>query len=96
MSDKTSLIHLIICAYRSVVGTFLCGPAALAKDLEKKCMKYSDVNPRKTRFYFNKENFWAVAASNQFNQKDEGFQRELIKCLDGCLHAELSNNLEAN
>lgn len=41
----------------SVVGTFLCGPPALAKDLEKKCVKYSDVDPRKTKFYFNKENF---------------------------------------
>ncbi|XP_041846751.1 NADPH oxidase 1 [Melanotaenia boesemani] len=41
----------------SVVGTFLCGPAALAKVLEKKCAKFSDVDPRKTRFYFNKENF---------------------------------------
>ncbi|XP_067313446.1 NADPH oxidase 1 [Pseudorasbora parva] len=41
----------------SVVGTFLCGPQALAKDLEKKCMKYSDVDPRRTKFYFNKENF---------------------------------------
>ncbi|XP_029917796.1 NADPH oxidase 1 [Myripristis murdjan] len=41
----------------SVVGTFLCGPAALAKVLEKKCAKYSDVDPRKTKFYFNKENF---------------------------------------
>ncbi|XP_011478240.1 NADPH oxidase 1 [Oryzias latipes] len=41
----------------SVVGTFLCGPAALAKVLQKKCAKYSDVDPRKTKFYFNKENF---------------------------------------
>ncbi|KAJ8397998.1 hypothetical protein AAFF_G00433450 [Aldrovandia affinis] len=41
----------------SVVGTFLCGPLALAKTLEKKCVKYSDVDPRKTKFYFNKENF---------------------------------------
>ncbi|XP_029296857.1 NADPH oxidase 1 [Cottoperca gobio] len=41
----------------SVVGTFLCGPAVLAKVLEKKCAKYSDVDPRKTKFYFNKENF---------------------------------------
>ncbi|KAJ3588426.1 hypothetical protein NHX12_012019 [Muraenolepis orangiensis] len=41
----------------STVGTFLCGPQALAKVLEKKCAKYSDVDPRKTRFYFNKENF---------------------------------------
>ena len=43
---------------RSVVGTFLCGPAILGKVLEKKCAKFSDVDPRKTRFYFNKENFW--------------------------------------
>ncbi|KAJ8351183.1 hypothetical protein SKAU_G00226590 [Synaphobranchus kaupii] len=41
----------------SVVGTFLCGPAVLAKTLEKKCIKYSDVDLRKTKFYFNKENF---------------------------------------
>ncbi|XP_026213620.1 NADPH oxidase 1 [Anabas testudineus] len=41
----------------SVVGTFLCGPEALANVLEKKCAKYSDVDPRKTKFYFNKENF---------------------------------------
>ncbi|XP_054886313.1 cytochrome b-245 heavy chain-like isoform X2 [Poeciliopsis prolifica] len=41
----------------SVVGTFLCGPEALGKVLEKKCGKYSDVDPRKTTFYFNKENF---------------------------------------
>ncbi|XP_034545750.1 NADPH oxidase 1 [Notolabrus celidotus] len=41
----------------SVVGTFLCGPQVLAKVLEKKCAKFSDVDPRKTKFYFNKENF---------------------------------------
>lgn len=41
----------------SVVGTFLCGPEALAKVLGKKCAKFSDVDPRKTKFYFNKENF---------------------------------------
>ncbi|XP_026878391.2 NADPH oxidase 1 [Electrophorus electricus] len=41
----------------SVVGTFLCGPESLAKVLAKKCVKYSDVDPRKTKFYFNKENF---------------------------------------
>uniref|UniRef100_A0A8C5H3S5 FAD-binding FR-type domain-containing protein n=1 Tax=Gouania willdenowi TaxID=441366 RepID=A0A8C5H3S5_GOUWI len=41
----------------SVVGTFLCGPEALAKVLAKKCAKFSDVDPRKTKFYFNKENF---------------------------------------
>ncbi|KAI7801796.1 NADPH oxidase 1 [Triplophysa rosa] len=41
----------------SEVGTFLCGPQALAKDLDKKCVKYSDVDPRRTKFYFNKENF---------------------------------------
>uniref|UniRef100_A0A7N8YCW9 NADPH oxidase 1 n=1 Tax=Mastacembelus armatus TaxID=205130 RepID=A0A7N8YCW9_9TELE len=41
----------------SAVGTFLCGPEALAKVLEKKCAKYSDIDPRKTKFYFNKENF---------------------------------------
>lgn len=42
---------------RSTVGTFLCGPENLAKELERKCVEYSDVDPRKTRFYFNKENF---------------------------------------
>ncbi|XP_063046325.1 NADPH oxidase 1 [Engraulis encrasicolus] len=41
----------------SVVGAFLCGPAVLGKTLEKKCVKFSDVDPRKTKFYFNKENF---------------------------------------
>uniref|UniRef100_A0A3Q3J2Y6 FAD-binding FR-type domain-containing protein n=1 Tax=Monopterus albus TaxID=43700 RepID=A0A3Q3J2Y6_MONAL len=41
----------------SAVGTFLCGPEALAKVLEKKCAKFSDVDPRRTKFYFNKENF---------------------------------------
>ncbi|XP_036381059.1 cytochrome b-245 heavy chain-like isoform X1 [Megalops cyprinoides] len=41
----------------SVVGTFLCGPESLAKTLENKCVKFSDVDPRKTKFYFNKENF---------------------------------------
>lgn len=41
----------------SVVGTFLCGPVALAKVLAKNCAKFSDVDPRKTKFYFNKENF---------------------------------------
>lgn len=53
-------LHLVsVNVFRSVVGTFLCGPAALATVLEKKCAKYSDVDPRKTKFYFNKENFWA-------------------------------------
>nr|XP_015207190.1 PREDICTED: NADPH oxidase 1 isoform X2 [Lepisosteus oculatus] len=41
----------------SVVGVFLCGPQSLAKTLEQKCVKYSDVDPRKVKFYFNKENF---------------------------------------
>uniref|UniRef100_A0A8C9VEE2 NADPH oxidase 1 n=1 Tax=Scleropages formosus TaxID=113540 RepID=A0A8C9VEE2_SCLFO len=41
----------------SVVGTFLCGPEALAKTLEKKCAKFSVVDPRGIKFYFNKENF---------------------------------------
>ncbi|KAG5843586.1 hypothetical protein ANANG_G00152470 [Anguilla anguilla] len=41
----------------SVVGTFLCGPEGIAKTLKKKSMKFSDVDPRKTQFYFNKENF---------------------------------------
>uniref|UniRef100_A0A3B3ZUA4 FAD-binding FR-type domain-containing protein n=1 Tax=Periophthalmus magnuspinnatus TaxID=409849 RepID=A0A3B3ZUA4_9GOBI len=41
----------------SGVGVFLCGPEALAKVLGKNCIKHSDVDPRKTKFYFNKENF---------------------------------------
>uniref|UniRef100_A0A4W5PXI8 NADPH oxidase 1 n=1 Tax=Hucho hucho TaxID=62062 RepID=A0A4W5PXI8_9TELE len=41
----------------SVVGTFLCGPVVLATVLSKKCVKYTDMDPRKTKFYFNKENF---------------------------------------
>ncbi|XP_052374208.1 cytochrome b-245 heavy chain-like [Oncorhynchus keta] len=41
----------------SVVGTFLCGPVVLATVLSKKCVKYTDVDPRKTKFYVNKENF---------------------------------------
>lgn len=49
----------LINVHRSVVGTFLCGPAVLATVLSKKCVKYTDVDPRKTKFYFNKENFWA-------------------------------------
>lgn len=48
---------VLLLSYRAVVGTFLCGPAALADVLAKKCVKYSDVDPRKTKFYFNKENF---------------------------------------
>lgn len=49
--------RLVLFVLRSVVGTFLCGPEALAEVLLKKCAKYSDVDPRKTKFYFNKENF---------------------------------------
>ncbi|MBN3281191.1 CY24B protein, partial [Polyodon spathula] len=41
----------------STVGVFLCGPQALGKTLESCCARYSDVDPRKVRFYFNKENF---------------------------------------
>ncbi|MGH0160271.1 UNVERIFIED_CONTAM: hypothetical protein FKN15_053107 [Acipenser sinensis] len=41
----------------STVGVFLCGPQALGKTLESCCARYSDVDPRKARFYFNKENF---------------------------------------
>uniref|UniRef100_A0A8C4SNZ6 NADPH oxidase 1 n=1 Tax=Erpetoichthys calabaricus TaxID=27687 RepID=A0A8C4SNZ6_ERPCA len=41
----------------SDVGVFLCGPQTLAKTLEKCCVQYSDVDPRKVKFYFNKENF---------------------------------------
>uniref|UniRef100_A0A674JM26 NADPH oxidase 1 n=1 Tax=Terrapene triunguis TaxID=2587831 RepID=A0A674JM26_9SAUR len=42
---------------RSVVGVFLCGPQALAKSLQKCCYQYSSLDPRKVKFYFNKENF---------------------------------------
>nr|XP_020819149.1 NADPH oxidase 1 isoform X2 [Phascolarctos cinereus] len=42
---------------RSVVGVFLCGPQSLAKSLRKCCNHYSSLDPRKVRFYFNKENF---------------------------------------
>ena len=48
-----------------MVGTFLCGPEALAQVLEKKCAKYSEVDPRKTKFYFNKENFWRPTPAHQ-------------------------------
>uniref|UniRef100_A0A8D2PST5 NADPH oxidase 1 n=1 Tax=Zosterops lateralis melanops TaxID=1220523 RepID=A0A8D2PST5_ZOSLA len=42
---------------RSVVGVFLCGPEALAKSLQKSCHQHSSLDPRKVKFYFNKENF---------------------------------------
>ncbi|KYO38164.1 NADPH oxidase 1 isoform X1 [Alligator mississippiensis] len=42
---------------KSVVGVFLCGPEALAKSLQKCCHQYSRLDPRKVKFYFNKENF---------------------------------------
>uniref|UniRef100_A0A7M4ERJ5 NADPH oxidase 1 n=1 Tax=Crocodylus porosus TaxID=8502 RepID=A0A7M4ERJ5_CROPO len=42
---------------KSVVGVFLCGPEALAKSLQKCCHQYSMLDPRKVKFYFNKENF---------------------------------------
>uniref|UniRef100_U3IFZ3 FAD-binding FR-type domain-containing protein n=1 Tax=Anas platyrhynchos platyrhynchos TaxID=8840 RepID=U3IFZ3_ANAPP len=42
---------------RSVVGVFLCGPGALAKDLQRSCQQHSSLDPRKVKFYFNKENF---------------------------------------
>ncbi|NXA32559.1 NOX1 oxidase, partial [Eudromia elegans] len=42
---------------RSVVGVFLCGPAALAKSLQRSCHQHSSLDPRKVQFYFNKENF---------------------------------------
>ncbi|NWZ19645.1 NOX1 oxidase, partial [Asarcornis scutulata] len=42
---------------RSVVGVFLCGPGALAKDLQRSCHQHSSLDPRKVKFYFNKENF---------------------------------------
>ncbi|KAG9478358.1 hypothetical protein GDO78_013388 [Eleutherodactylus coqui] len=42
---------------RSTVGVFLCGPEALAKNLEQCCNQFSSLDPRKVQFYFNKENF---------------------------------------
>ncbi|XP_042746672.1 NADPH oxidase 1 isoform X2 [Lagopus leucura] len=42
---------------RSVVGVFLCGPEALAKVLQRSCHQHSSLDPRKVKFYFNKENF---------------------------------------
>ncbi|XP_040554762.1 NADPH oxidase 1 isoform X1 [Gallus gallus] len=42
---------------RSVVGVFLCGPEALAKVLRRSCHQHSSLDPRKVKFYFNKENF---------------------------------------
>ncbi|KAJ6663254.1 hypothetical protein lerEdw1_010390, partial [Lerista edwardsae] len=42
---------------RSVVGVFLCGPEALAKSLQTCCHQHSSLDPRKVKFYFNKENF---------------------------------------
>uniref|UniRef100_A0A8B9FR53 FAD-binding FR-type domain-containing protein n=1 Tax=Amazona collaria TaxID=241587 RepID=A0A8B9FR53_9PSIT len=42
---------------RSVVGVFLCGPGPLAKSLQKSCHQHSSLDPRKVKFYFNKENF---------------------------------------
>uniref|UniRef100_A0A8C3R9T3 NADPH oxidase 1 n=1 Tax=Cyanoderma ruficeps TaxID=181631 RepID=A0A8C3R9T3_9PASS len=41
----------------SVVSVFLCGPEALAKSLQKSCHQHSSLDPRKVKFYFNKENF---------------------------------------
>lgn len=46
-----------LAACRSVVGVFLCGPGALAKDLQRSCQQHSSLDPRKVKFYFNKENF---------------------------------------
>lgn len=42
---------------RSTVGVFLCGPQALGKSLQQCCHQYSNMDPRKVQFYFNKENF---------------------------------------
>uniref|UniRef100_A0A8C3J6B4 NADPH oxidase 1 n=1 Tax=Calidris pygmaea TaxID=425635 RepID=A0A8C3J6B4_9CHAR len=42
---------------RSVVGVFLCGPEKLAESLRKSCHQHSSLDPRKVKFYFNKENF---------------------------------------
>lgn len=46
-----------LAACRSVVGVFLCGPEALAKVLQRSCHQHSSLDPRKVKFYFNKENF---------------------------------------
>ncbi|XP_053330166.1 NADPH oxidase 1 [Spea bombifrons] len=42
---------------RSTVGVFLCGPQALATNLQQCCHQFSSLDPRKVQFYFNKENF---------------------------------------
>ncbi|RMC22018.1 hypothetical protein DUI87_02889 [Hirundo rustica rustica] len=42
---------------RSVVGVFFYGPEALAKSLQKSCHQHSSLDPRKVKFYFNKEIF---------------------------------------
>uniref|UniRef100_A0A8C8VPB9 NADPH oxidase 1 n=1 Tax=Pelusios castaneus TaxID=367368 RepID=A0A8C8VPB9_9SAUR len=52
---STNSSFLVLC--RSVVGVFLCGPEALATSLQKCCHQYSSLDPRKVKFYFNKENF---------------------------------------
>lgn len=85
--------------FRSIVGTFLCGPEALGKVLEKKCAKYSDVDPRKTRFYFNKENFWA---KNKISKREKNRKRTFTYSKDNnqlelCLASEEKcQNIEEN
>lgn len=44
-----------LCACRSKVGVFLCGPPQLGKSLEKQCLSHSEAD---VKFIFNKENFW--------------------------------------
>ncbi|TDL27846.1 NADPH oxidase [Rickenella mellea] len=39
------------------VGVMFCGPAALSKTLHQKSNKYTNPNPKGTRFFFGKENF---------------------------------------
>jgi len=39
------------------VGVFFCGPKPLSKVLHQMSNKYSDPNPKGTRFFFGKENF---------------------------------------
>lgn len=41
----------------SRVGTFLCGPEALAETLSTQCVGNSSADPRGVHFIFNKENF---------------------------------------
>lgn len=93
------LCFVFLC-FRSIVGTFLCGPEALGKVLEKKCAKYSDVDPRKTRFYFNKENFWAKKKKNKQTREKQEARSHISKDnnqLELCLASEEKcQNIEEN